>query len=110
GAKDETLNLTLQNATGTQTLTVRDFDTSNNNNDPVKTFNFTSNTGFNTGGTANLQIDNLNFLNNLNLFGSSAFVLTDAAGQFASINSIVQDASSNSNVDLRGLMTAASTG
>jgi hypothetical protein len=108
GSSDETLNLTLQNGTGQQSLTVRDFDTSNNNNDPVKVLNFTSNTGSNTLGTANLTIDTLNSLTTLALAGSSAFVLSDTATQAASITTITQNG--NSNVDLRGLMTQASTG
>jgi hypothetical protein len=106
-----TLNLTVQNPSVlNQALTVRDFGTLGVNNNPVKTLNFQSTTASVLNATTtSLTIDTLNALTTLNLLvGTSALVLLDTATQAQTITT-VNGSADNANINLMGLMTAAST-
>ncbi|MFO1084352.1 MAG: hypothetical protein U1E21_07305 [Reyranellaceae bacterium] len=117
GTSNNTLNLILQNIVGNGTphsLTVRDFAVGNaagNNavvNNPVSRLNFTATANTITGAATTLTIDTMQRLTTLFLIGTANMVVNDTATQAKIINHI-DGQQNNSNIDLRGLMTAAST-
>ena len=105
-----TLNLTVQNDTGDQAMTLRNFSTGSNPN-PVGTLNFKAETtAYLNAATMVLTIDGLNALATVNLLpGNDALVLDDTAAQLATITT-VDGSNDNADINLLGLMKNTSTG